>query len=653
MGKSYWIWYYGDYELHHLANLHFRRTERNYTRPACWPVSTPYVNVKFWKEFTCGEEGGYLVCRINGLGDMTVDGTIYASGERVTLGAGRHVAEAHVANYGGLPAIFVESDVCPSDESWGVNHFAGPLEPAGWDPQFDAPEKNPEVFPFAYETKYPVASERVEDGILFDFGTELFGYLDITGADGKDMGVFYGESREEALDTDYTVVIDKVSGETSYRLTQRAFRFIHLTPAPEGVAVTAEYEYLPLAMQGTFACDRPLFEKIREVSAYTFHLNCREGFLDGIKRDRWVWSGDAYQSARINRYSFFDKAIEQRTFLGLVGKEPINQHPNTILDYSFLWILALSEHYMTYADGAFIRRIFPLAKSLLAFCESRINADGFVEGKDGDWTFIDWSEIEKVGPVAAEQMLLIAAYKAMAVLAEAQGLDGSDYLRKSEDLHRRVDQYYWKEELGAYIDSYTTDSNHVTRHANIFAILYDIADAHQTGLILQKVLKNDKITKITTPYFEGYELDALAKLGELSAVEDMLESYWGGMIALGATTVWEEYDPTLSGADHYAMYGGKYHKSLCHAWGAGPIYLYGRYYLGVYATSPGYETFRVEPCLGGLAEISGTVPVNGGSVEVKLDRTSLRVKTDKAGGTLVWNGIEYPLVPGEEMILKG
>lgn len=56
------------------------------------------------------------------------------------------------------------------------------------------------------------------------------------------------------------------------------------------------------------------------------------------------------------------------------------------------------------------------------------------------------------------------------------------------------------------------------------------------------------------------------------------------MLDLGATTVWEEYNPNLSGAQHYEMYGNKYGKSLCHAWGVSPIYLLGKYYLGVTPT---------------------------------------------------------------------
>ena len=177
--------------------------------------------------------------------------------------------------------------------------------------------------------------------------------------------------------------------------------------------------------------------------------------------------------------------------------------------------------------------------------------------------------------------------------------------------------------------------------------MFGIATKEQTESIIKNVIKNDSVTKITTPYFEGYELDVLAKLGDFKFIEDMLDSYWGGMIRLGATTIWEGYDPSHSGARHYQMYWQRYDKSLCHAWGASPIYLFGRYYLGVYPTSAAYETFTVEPHLGGLREIEGTVPICGGEVRVKMNEAHLSVTATKAGGTLIFDGKEYALPAGE------
>ena len=77
-------------------------------------------------------------------------------------------------------------------------------------------------------------------------------------------------------------------------------------------------------------------------SCYTLELNSREFFLDGIKRDRYVWSGDAYQSYLLNDYLFFDNDICKRTAIALRGNGPMDRHINTIMDYSFYWVLGLS-----------------------------------------------------------------------------------------------------------------------------------------------------------------------------------------------------------------------------------------------------------------------------------------------------------------------
>ena len=650
MQKNYWIWYPGDYEIYHVLQANLRREERGYGRPAFWKQHSPWINVKFQKTFEC--DGGYIKAHFSGSGYIALDGVRYKEKETIAVKAGRHTVEALVSNFGGLPALFVESDVCPSDETWLCDPFLGDFIPVGSNGYFDSADKDPEVFPFAYENRQPVSVKKLKEGILYDFGTELFGYLLIAKAEGKtEMGVFYGESEEEALDTAHSYITDSVRGQSSYRLKQRAFRYVYITSAPGDLEVSMDYEYLPLEQKGFFRCDNSLFNDIYSTAVHTFHLNCREGFLDGIKRDRWIWAGDAYQSAKINAYLFFDREIAERTAIGMAGRAPVEQHLNTILDYSLLWIIGLYEHYMTYGNRKFLRSVYPMAENMLAFCETRINQDGFIEGFPNDWTFIDWSDIDKTGAVCAEQMLLIAAYFALEKIAEALRLEEKGFAEKGRSLKERVNEYYWKEDLGAFIDSYASGKNNVTRHANIFAVMYGIADEKQTQSILHRVLKNEQIPQITTPYFKGYELDVLAKLGQFSDIEKVLDSYWGGMLRLGAKTIWEAYDPKQKGIEHYAMYDDKYDRSLCHAWGAGPIYLFGRYYLGVYPTAPGYETFDVAPNPGGLKEICGSVPVNGGTVTVELDSLNLRVTATKPGGTLLWQGRPYSLLSGVTVIL--
>lgn len=207
-------------------------------------------------------------------------------------------------------------------------------------------------------------------------------------------------------------------------------------------------------------------------------------------------------------------------------------------------------------------------------------------------------------------------------------------------------------QVGAYIDNCDGDDIRVTRHANIFAVMYNIADSNQVRSIMDNVLNNDEITAITTPYFEGYELDAMGKIGNMKYIYDKIISYWKGMMDLGATTVWEEYNPELSGVEHYAMYGDKFQKSLCHAWGASPIYILGRYFLGVCETSLGYETYEIRPNLGEFEYIKGKMPILDGEVDVYLSKEKLCVKTDKSGGVLVYGGKKYNLESGKKFVLN-
>ena len=123
-------------------------------------------------------------------------------------------------------------------------------------------------------------------------------------------------------------------------------------------------------------------------------------------------------------------------------------------------------------------------------------------------------------------------------------------------------------------------------------------------------------------------------MGEQIYVLKEMKDYWGGMLKLGATSFWEEYNPEKKGAEHYAMYGREFGKSLCHAWGASPIYLLGKYYLGIKPTSAGYSTYIIEPNLGGLKWMQGAVPIPGGEILMYVNTKQIQVTSSGGVGTL-------------------
>ena len=156
---------------------------------------------------------------------------------------------------------------------------------------------------------------------------------------------------------------------------------------------------------------------------------------------------------------------------------------------------------------------------------------------------------------------------------------------------------------------------------------------------------NDGVMKIQTPYMRFYELEALCSLGMQKEVLKEMKAYWGGMLRLGATSFWELYNPDEKGDAHYAMYGRRFGKSLCHAWGASPVYLLGRYYLGVEPTAPGFAEYVVKPDLGGLEWMEGNVPTPSGSIHVSVRDGRATVRGNRVGrGVLRWKGetVEIP-----------
>lgn len=656
MANGKWIWFPGDYEIYHSLLVHSRRYERGVHIPCQWSLATPYPNVAFSKEveIACDTE---FVCYSTAPGVVSVmtgqfpRGTKrdYATGSVVKVGPGKHKITVQIQKIGGLPSAFIDSEFIYTDETWSVTHATRAI--AGYaecEPAYTRPTDDPEVFPFSYERINPVEIREVSGGRMFDFGRETFGRLHIENAAPESViRVQYGESETETLDPN-CVISETVSGKCDYSFPAYAFRYVTLVGELRDAKLWCEYEYLPLEDRADFVCDVPEVKKVFDVCVHTFHLNCREFFFDGIKRDRWVWSGDAYQSAMVNQYLFFDPAITRRTIRALLGRAPYEQHINCINDYSAYLIIMVWDYYRATGDAEFVRKVFPSVRALYDFIISRLDENGLVIGRPDDWVFMDWARFDREGPLCGEQILLWKIMDVMAHLCALMGHESEDFAVRADDLKAKIDNLYWDCEKGAYIDSFASGKRHVTRHANIFAVLYGFAP-EKNGIITENVLLNDAIDPITTPYFKFFELMALCRLGYVEKAQEMIMTYWHPMLELGATAIWEQFDPREKGAEHYAMYGDPYGRSLCHAWGSGPVCLLEQYVAGVENTGVAYDTFVVAPRPGLYKKFSASCPIMNGQVKVEFDAEKRTVSAcaTKDGGVLMFRGRKVAMPSGE------
>lgn len=648
-----WIWKFGEFELYHNELVHNRRLQYGFREPPVWKIYSPDPVARFRKRVTT--EGGKIHIFASGYFAVTTgtgyhDQVKHGGRSVITLSPGTTEISITVSSPDSFPCLFVDG-IIATDGTWFADDLTGNFAPVGTYPQFDTADKTPLAFPFKTEPLSYVRKEKVEQGVLFDFGKETFAATSFENAGDERLSIRFGESREEALDPQWSVIRFDLHPENgSFSIPPQAFRYIYADR--KDVEVRAEYEYLPLTRRGSFVTGEDIIDRVWETAAYTFQLNCREFFLDGIKRDRWVWSADAYQSLFVNRYLFLDQDIEKRTLIALGGKKPFRCHINTIMDYSFFWIISLWEYYQTYGDKEFLRQIYPQLREVMAFCRSRTDPDGFMRGKPNDWVFIDWAPMDKTGALCGEQILYAKALEHYADICGVIGQPDENCRQTAETLRKSIMNRFYDAEKRVFIDSFESGKRNVTRHSNILAYLFLPLSEQLKNDIYERVLLNDDVAQITTPYFKFYENQVHCEHGNTTLLEQSIREYYGSMLGTGATTLYEEYDPEKSGVEHYAMYGNPFEKSLCHAWSASPIYLLGRYRAGVRNTGIAYDRFEVRPKLGSLTAFDTVVPVPGGEVQVTLNSTQLQIRSSVTGGTLYYNGEEHTLPAHATIIMK-
>mgnify|MGYP002801124592 FL=1 len=176
--------------------------------------------------------------------------------------------------------------------------------------------------------------------------------------------------------------------------------------------------------------------------------------------------------------------------------------------------------------------------------------------------------------------------------------------------------------------------------AAALSVFAGLADAASVNAAL---LSREPVRGVST-FLGYYLLRARGDAGDIGGALDLVRTYWGAMLDLGATTFWEDFDlawakgalpiDVLPERGAYDVHGdnGNYcyrgfRHSLCHGWASGPVPFLSEYVLGVRIAEPGCKKLIVSPALGDLEWAEGTVPTPYGDVFVRHERDGKGVRT--------------------------
>lgn len=653
MKQAEWIWYPDDFEIELSGKFMAERYERDIPIPPFWRLDSCYKNVKFKKiyELSAAET---VKIEAEGSFNVMIDGAyLYSVKSEFSVPSGKHEILVSVFNDKGLPCLKLAGDTILTDDTWQVTCCDHIFKNAACDGEF-LNGKTPNGFSLPSKERAYVEKIPSDTGDIYDFGEEMFARVVFSGAKLSDKAkIYYGESLEEVSDKEHCELLSEdfvVNGDKVTTKIAKAFRYV----TAEGIdfsGISVNEELSPSVLRSSFECDNQTVNEIYKVAARTMGLCSREFILDGIKRDRWLWGADVYQSSLMHYYSFFDTKSIKRSMTALFGKSPFSLYINHIMDYTFLWIICFDDYYRHSGDEKFARENCYKVFEMMEHCLGRRDENGLMDSRPEDWVFVDWADLDNSGEVCCEQMLLIAALKKCVILSEEFGY--KDKAERYRAIYKETEaklERFWLEDKKGYTYSVRNGKpdGKILMHPNVFAVLFDLCDDKRKEMIKQNVLENPDIPKIVTPYMRFYELAALCRIGETKYVMDETINYWGAMIKEGATTFWERYDPEEKGAEKYAMYGRKYGKSLCHAWGATPLYIIGRYIVGLKASENG-KSFTLKPDLAGLKRFKAEMPLAKGSVKIEADEKTIRVISDEIKGTLIVNGKNYVVEPKKEI----
>jgi hypothetical protein len=525
-------------------------------------------------------------------------------------------------------------------------------------------------------TVTPPASERDPVSLVLDFGQEVAGRVALNSLTAGAVLVGTGESYEETLKSPWGGPHQlNLAPGTQSTSPYSAFRYAKLVflPAPSGrtikVRVALDHKYYPVVYKGSFSCSDPLLTKIWYTGAYTAHLCMQEDIWDAPKRDRARWVGDLHVSGDVIDTVFADRFLMEQTLDRLradaQGGQPDTLAPKTHINgipgYSAAYICCLADFHRHIGDYSYLNRHHDDLLSLLEFLRGEFDDKNVFVNTRGEWPFTDWS------PGFDGNTPLALATTHMFITKAAR--EGAFLLREMGDT-TNADRYdRWAADLTDAAQRTFPDPAANTfgkrLQENAMAVYSGVATSEQQAAIYKAVLDPassawDKTGEppynegMFSPYYGNYIIAAMAMTGHTAETENVLRTYWGGMLADGATSFWEAYDPLWPKKDFHAnLYADNNHGyfvSLCHGWSAGPTSWLTERVLGIKPTSGGFKTADIAPDLGDLAWAEGAVPTPGGV---------LRERVEKRGGkmilriTLPENVIARILLSGQPATVDG
>jgi len=437
--------------------------------------------------------------------------------------------------------------------------------------------------------------------IVIDFGGEVVGFLRLHTLSSSPvyLKLMYGENLSECLFSPsrdrllYRMITEQVSIESGSQQwesrSRQGFRFVRIEVEESEShfvlqAAEVKNSIYKVPYSGYFCCSDDLLNHIWENGRRTLHLCMQEYYLDGVKRDRLLWTGDTRLEALINYYCFADTELFMYCWKKLAEVQyPDGAIPSqyglgapVLWDYVAWWIIAFDDYYTHTGDIDFPRSMKEQILRTIGWLVSKSDSDGLID-------------------VPANR-----TEKWMCVLNKQTG----------KDWHMNF-LFYRSLVVVATLMKEMCETELAEHYSSL---------AKRTLSALNQQNSRNDFGHYASASIDGFEIiQSLFKKHKASEALGFIRENWKSMVEAGYDTLSEGsgkgalrniYDPEKPSE----------WTSFCHGWSAGPIYSLQSETLGIKPLTPGFSKFEIKPQLGDLEWAKGAVPSPVGTIAASFEK---------------------------------
>lgn len=473
-------------------------------------------------------------------------------------------------------------------------------------------KKAEELKPALSTKVYTISDSRLltmGESVIFDFGTHLVGTPEISVSyKGRIpdspvyLRIYFAESERELEENCETyngwiskgwiqeefIHVDEIPSVVSFS-RRYAFRYVRISVLAftkdsileiqnvKAYSVTSAPEEIGL-------CGRTEEErKIDAVALKTLSDCMQTEFEDGPKRDRRLWLGDLRLQALTNYETYKHNDLVKRCLYLFAGctlpdgrvcqsifTRPVVQGDGgSNFDYSLLFVPTLLDYYQATGDAETARELLPTAKKQIELAREYFKEDVMGDYEMG-WCFLDWSF--ELNRQTGGQAVYIYSEKALIRLLRLLKEDASEYEEDAARKEKTLIEHFFDDELKLFVSG---QERQISYASNVWSVLAGVFSKEENAHILHNLQNYKDAIKPVTPYMMHHYVQALIESALLEEGEAVMKDYWGGMVALGADTFWELYNPD---DPDETPYGGIVVNSYCHAWSCTPSYFLRKYF---------------------------------------------------------------------------